>query len=94
MYITNEEQVQEIEVTQEPVPAGSDMLGDAQRGQNRNSVISDATKGIKRLPQVIDKTPSWVLVLPSETFSLPASSLFTAKKVEWLKQNKNISLSC
>lgn len=69
MYITNEEQVQEIEVIQDPVLAGSEMLGDTQRGQSWNSVICDATKGIEHFSQVIDKIHSWVLVLPSETSS-------------------------
>lgn len=47
MYITNEEQVQEIEVMQDPVLAASEMLGDTQKGQKPNSVLCDATKANK-----------------------------------------------
>lgn len=85
--------MQEIEVIQVSVLAGSDVQGDRQSGQNKNSVIRDATKVTEHFSQVIDRTRSWVLLLPFETSSWPALSLYTAKNVELLKKKKSISLS-
>lgn len=80
MYITNEEQVQEIEVTQVPLLEGPEMQADERKGQNRSSVICRAAKGTEHFSQVIDKIHSPLRIPHGQLF------LSSMAHVEWFSK--------